>query len=421
MRPRSAFAVGCATVLVLSSCGKGGEARRVAFASEGDRCKDAAVLYLDDHDGDELRCDQATYRGPLTGAQKNAVFELAHRLALDGGLSKADKQKIRDFAASPTSVERTVRPDAIAVGEDAVWVLGDDRLVRIDPTAGTAELQPVSLKDATELAVGEGAVWVLAAGEVVKVDPRTGERLGSVPVYEDAFLGDPRTVGLTTGLGAVWVAWHTGQGPVQVTRLDPAGLRRTAQVQISPNGQDVSRHLLVAGGQLWTAPSGYAYLARFDPVRQRIAGGVGLSDLTGSHGTVAAVAASADALWVLVGPVGDGLLRVDLRTGKAVEVLSSKQLPQKNGFAQYAQGVAVVGSTPWLAVDQTLVEVDVARHRLLRTVALGNAAERQENVSAVTSGLGALWVMANEAVVKVDPVTGSVVSVPLPSQAVAVR
>lgn len=393
----------------------------MAFGSEGDRCKDAAVLYLDDDDGDELRCDKTKYRGPLTGAQKNAVFELAHRLALDGSLSKADKQKIRDFAANPTSVERTVRPDALAVGEGAVWVLGDNRLVRIDPAAGTAELQPVSLKDATELAVGEGAVWVLAAGEVVKVDPKTGERLGAVAVYEDTFLSDPRTVGLTVGLGAVWVAWHTRQGPVHITRLDPAGLRRTAQVQISPNGSDVSRHLLVAGGQLWTVPSGYAYLGRFDPVRLRLAGGIGLSDLTGSHDTVAALAASEDALWVLVGPVGDGLLRVDLRTGKAVEVLSSKQLPQKNGFAQFAQGVAVVGSTPWLAIDQTLVEVDVAGHRLLRTVALGNAAERQENVSAVTFGLGALWVMANDAVVKVEPATGSVASIALPSQVVAVR
>jgi streptogramin lyase len=408
-------------VLALVSCGQSQAAKRVAFGSEGDRCKDVKVLYVDDNTGDELRCKEAKYRGPLTGPQKNAVFELAHQLARDGSLSKADKKRIRDFAANPTSVERTVRPDALAVGEGAVWVLGDDRLVRIDPAAGTAALQPVSLRDATELAVGEGAVWVLAAGEVVKVDPTTGERLGAAPLFVDTSLGEGRTNGLATGLGSVWVAWSDLDGPAYLTRLDPATLASKAQVKVADKPLGISRHLVVAGGSVWTAPFSAPYLGRFDPTTLRVAGMADFSSLAGSHEGVGGLAVSADALWVRVG-VGTSLVRVDLRTGATTRVLDGSALPKKNGYAQFAQGVAVVGSTPWLVTSRALAEVDPVGHRLVRTVDLGlSAAATTGDVSALTAGLGMLWVMAGDEVLRADPTTGALTRIPMPSQQVAVR
>jgi hypothetical protein len=418
------FGTACGSVLVLAlaACGGGGgSSDRVAFGQAGDRCKDATVVYLDGSSGDQLRCEDWTYRGPLSANQRNLLTELSHRLALDGGLNDADKAEIRAFAAKPTSVTRTVQPDAVAVGEGAVWVLGDDRLVKIDPAGGTAVLQPTDLTDATEVAAGEGAVWVLAAGEVVKVDPATGARLGAARLFEDTASGEPRTNGLTTGLGSVWAAWSDLDGPAYLTRLDPASLAVKAQVKLGDRALAVSRHLVVAGGSVWATPFNAPYLGRFDPVQLKVTGGADFSDLVGSHEGVGALAASSDALWVRVG-VGTALVRVDLRTGKATKVLGRDGLPKQNGYAQFAQGVAVVGSTPWLVTSRTLAQVDPVAQRVVRTVDLGpSAAATTGDVSALTSGLGALWVMAGDEVLRADPVSGALTRIPMPSQQVSVR
>lgn len=407
-------------VVGLVACG-GGAPTRVAFGHEGDHCKDATVVYVDESSGDRLRCEDWTYRGPLSADQRNALTELSHRLALDGGLNDADKAKIRAYAAKPSSVSRRVRVDAVAVGEGAVWVLGDDRLVRVDPTAGTAVLQPVALEDATEVAAGEGAVWVLAHGEVVKVDPATGERVGATRLFEDIAVGEDRTNGLTTGLGSVWVVWSDLDGPAYVTRVDPATATVKAQAKLGDARLSVSRQLLVAGGSVWTTPFSSPYLGRIDPVSLKVTGVADFSDFAGSHEGVGALAASSDALWVRVG-VGAALVRVDLRTNKATNVIGSDGLPKKDGYPQFAQGVAVVGSTPWLVTSRTLAEVAPLAHRLVRTVDLGSAAAAAPGgVSALASGLGALWVLAGDEVLRADPASGAITRIAMPSHEVSVR
>jgi hypothetical protein len=423
-RDAAAVALLLALLPATAACGggEGGAGKRVVFADEGDTCKDSLVLYLDEESGDQLLCEEARYRGPLTGAQRNAVSELAHQLAVDGSLSGADRSRISAFAADPSTVERQVQPDAVAVGEGAVWVLGDDALVRVDPQAGTASLQPVELTDATELVVGEGALWVLASGAVVKVDPATGEQVGTVTVFEDIGLGEPRTTGLAVGAGAVWLAWHVAEGPAMVTRLDAATLRQTAQVELSDRGDDVSRQLLLAGGALWTAPSGSPYLGKLDPLRLRVTSSAGFSEVVTGHATVGPLAASRDALWVLVGPVGTGLVRIDLQTAAVSLALGGAGLPQKNGYAQYAKGVAVVGSTPWLATSDVVVAVDPVAHRLTRTIEVGTSAVTAiEGVSTLASGYGDLWALGSHEVLRVDLDSERVTEIEMPTQDVPVR
>lgn len=410
-----------ALVIALAACGGEGGGTRVAFGHVGDRCEDATTVYLDESSGDQLRCEEWTYRGPLSATQRNLLTELSHRLALDGSLGDNDKEQIRSYAADPTTVRRTVQPAAVAVGERAVWVLGDDRLVRIDPTAGTALLQPVDLDDASEVAVGEGAVWVLAAGEVVKVDLTTGEKVGAVRLFADRATGEERTNGLATGLGSVWVAWSDPDGPAYLTRLDPTSLAVKAQVELGDQALSVSRHLVVAGGSVWTTPYNSPYLGRFDPVRMKIAGVVDFHELVGSHEGVGALAAAGDALWVRVG-VGTAIVRVDLPTAAVTVALARDGMPRENGYLQLATGVAVIGSTPWLVTSRTLAELDPVAHRIVRTVDLGaSSASAPGGVSALASGLGSLWVLAGDEVVRADPTTGLLTRIPMPAQDVQVH
>ncbi len=118
---------------------------------------------------------------------------------------------------------------AIAVGEDAVWVLGDplDRAVwRIDPGAGTPAVRislPFAPKD---IAVGEGAVWVTSQLDdtLSRIDPATGEITATVPVGRGA-------AGVAVGAGSVWVA-NAVDGTV--SRVDP---RTLATVTIDVDGR----------------------------------------------------------------------------------------------------------------------------------------------------------------------------------------
>ena len=66
---------------------------------------------------------------------------------------------------------------AIAVTDDAVWVLGERRLWRIDPKRRLVTATVGLRSPATALAAGEGAVWVAdgPGGTVTRVDPESAE------------------------------------------------------------------------------------------------------------------------------------------------------------------------------------------------------------------------------------------------------
>ena len=90
---------------------------------------------------------------------------------------------------------------SIAVTAEAVWVLGERRLWRIDPRRRVATATVGLRSPATALAAGEGAVWVAdgLAGTVTRIDPERAE------VERTIRIG--RTIGgILAGDGAVWVA-----------------------------------------------------------------------------------------------------------------------------------------------------------------------------------------------------------------------
>lgn len=414
----------CTALLLVAggSAACGADDSRVRFADEGDRCADNQVLYLDD-EGHELRCEEAPYRGPLTPGQRQAVKNLADDLADDGSLSDADKKQVRDFAADPTSVSRRLQPEAVAVGEGAVWVLADNRLLRVDPTTRAIRQLGVTFSQAMEVAAGEGAVWVLADDKVVKVDPVAGTELASGPTFDEATFSVRRT-GLAVGFGAVWVQGsRSGSGqPAELLRFDARTMARTV-TRLSEESNVVSRHLLAAGTRLWSGPFVGPYVMGLDPATRKPVRGLPFSPPADDKDTlldlaVDAEATAPDALWVVPGPVGTGLLRIDLRIGKAAEVIGRDQLP---GKYTYLWGVAVVAGTPWVVSDKAVHRVDVAGRRIAGSVELPGSPERYEFVSPVYAGFGDLWVMGRDALFVVDPATEQVERVELPTASFAVR
>jgi YVTN family beta-propeller protein len=132
----------------------------------------------------------------------------------------------------------------IAVGEGAVWVLGDlvdRRLWRIDPvsrrvvTAIALPLAPGSV------AAGLGAVWVTAQldDRVLRIDPVTNRVVATIRVGRAPW-------GIAAGEGGVWVA-NTADGTV--TRIDPRTNRVVATIRV-----DASPTALAVGeGSVWVA------------------------------------------------------------------------------------------------------------------------------------------------------------------------
>ena len=94
-------------------------------------------------------------------------------------------------------------PRSIAAGEGGIWVTGsiDDILARLDPTTGAINAVIHVPAGAAGVAAGAGSIWVASAlaGSVSRIDPRSAQVVETIPVP-----GEPRE--LTVGAGRVWVA-----------------------------------------------------------------------------------------------------------------------------------------------------------------------------------------------------------------------
>ena len=130
----------------------------------------------------------------------------------------------------------------LAVGKDAVWVIGDvgdQRLWRIDTSRAPLIPRATALGfDPADVAVGFGHVWVTGqiTNKLYKIDPASGHVVQTIPVGREP-------MGVTVGDGAVWVA-DAIDGTI--SKVDPrTGTSATFVVGGSPI--DVS----VGDGSVW--------------------------------------------------------------------------------------------------------------------------------------------------------------------------
>lgn len=210
-------------------------------------------------DGPGLSTGNLSKYDARSGGRLEAVEQLiVCSLGAGGaGLWTAGCPNVQQISLDPFAVARTVaipyqRPLSaanyreelvdIAVGETAVWVLGDAadrRLWRIDSRSGRIgailELPFVP----AGIAVGAGAVWVTAQLDdvVVKIDPGSGRIVRTIPVGRGASA-------VAVGGGSVWVA-ESIDGTV--SRIDP----KTNEVSTTIRVGDLPESLAVGGGSVW--------------------------------------------------------------------------------------------------------------------------------------------------------------------------
>jgi hypothetical protein len=236
---------------------------------------------------------------------------------------------------------------AVAVGEDAVWVLLEQgTLLRVDPdrhqVTGRLELGAPT----GPLAVGAGAVWVGngQATMTARVDP---VRL-RVTARFDHYV-------VAVAHGVLWsYCCRRGYKPMGLSRIDARTLRPRPPLMLkdaSGRRHPVGR-FAVGGGAAWTQAPEEEQVWRV-PLAGGRARAIGVSGL--AYG----LAADARAAWVLSGTSDPGiapdrtgrLRRLDPRTA---EIIATTPLPDL--AANLAVGPVLGDDSVWLAGPHTRLE-----------------------------------------------------------------
>ena len=153
----------------------------------------------------------------------------------------------------PTPAERTRTidvggfPNAVAVGQGAIWVERDGRrLIKINPDTGTVAARigagdELGSERPCGVAVGQGAVWVTTlSGAVARINPKTN-RLSRLIQVEDAAC-------VAVARSGVWI---TSPNRGIVTRIDPATSEIVAEIDVGAFPQGIA----VGFGAIWVASS----------------------------------------------------------------------------------------------------------------------------------------------------------------------
>jgi YVTN family beta-propeller protein len=147
-------------------------------------------------------------------------------------------------AARLSTAHSLAELNGLAVGSDAVWVVGNTlarRLWRLDPGSGRVRASLRLPIAPGRVAVGEGGVWVTGeiANLVLRIDPRKNRVVARIPVGR-------RSGGVAAGGGSVWVA---NEVDGTVTRIDPRTNSVAETIRVGGSPHD----LVVTGGQVWVA------------------------------------------------------------------------------------------------------------------------------------------------------------------------
>jgi hypothetical protein len=297
----------------------------------------------------------------------------------DAGVSQPTKSTVRTDATPVASglavTGRVVLPGraaAVAVGEDAVWVLLEQgALLRVDPdrhrVTGRLELEaPTGGMPAGPLAVGAGAVWVGTRGATVtvRVDPVrlrvTGRLAGRVAAV---------------ARGVVWSYCclsgdkFMGFGRVDARRLRP---RRPLVVTDASGRRQPVGWLALGPDAVWTVAFGHQRLWRVPR------GGGPARPVLRVGGFLYGLAADAGLVWVLSGSSnpdrqGDWTVRLRRLDQRRSAVTATIPLPQLEvGAFRGPLGLVPGGGAVWVAGPSSgglhgggiLLRVDLASGRV---------------------------------------------------------
>jgi DNA-binding beta-propeller fold protein YncE/predicted Ser/Thr protein kinase len=165
-----------------------------------------------------------------------------YQLGIDGGNVDTEARVAIPFPAHLTAGNDREALGGMAIGEGAVWVIGDasdSRLWRIEPRRHRI-VSTIRLGfPPADLAIGDGGVWVTDQldDRLIEVDPASNHIVRSIRVGRGAG-------GVAVGHGSVWV---TGAIDHTVTRVNPSTGRVTGVVSVAASPAAVA----IGDGGVW--------------------------------------------------------------------------------------------------------------------------------------------------------------------------
>jgi YVTN family beta-propeller protein len=199
------------------------------------------AVFVANTDGTLLRIDPATLKFSVlrdTGSSGVAVGENGIWTVGSQGLVRVNRQGYVVTSVSPAGFS----PFAVATGGGAVWVLDDKlrSLWRIDPRTDRRKRIRLGF-DPGGLAFGLGRVWVTdyAHDAVAEIDPARNRIIDSIPVGDEP-------IGVVANAGSVWTANY---GADTITRIDPRTRKVVATISVGPHPKLVA----VGEGGVWVA------------------------------------------------------------------------------------------------------------------------------------------------------------------------
>lgn len=157
--------------------------------------------------------------------------------------------------------DRGGAPVSAVVADGGVWITdGSTRLVRVD--AATQSVTTVETRrPLTGAAAGAGAIWAISDNppSVIRVDPSTRSVTDTLPLVTRRNEGAPNPVAVAAGADAVWVL---NTNTATVTRVDPVTRGVSATIQIGVDR--VPNAIATDGARAWVANED-GTLSRIDP------------------------------------------------------------------------------------------------------------------------------------------------------------
>jgi YVTN family beta-propeller protein len=149
--------------------------------------------------------------------------------------------------------------DRMAVDDEAVWLSGGKRLIRVDRDTGQVVKRADVPGDLIGVAVGAGAVWAVTgpAGTVLRIDPRTLAVTDRIAIGTRPGVLSLQPIGVATDAEFVWVL---NGNTATVTKIDP---ELHAVVAMLPLGRG-SIGLAAGHGAAWVSNEYDGTVTRID-------------------------------------------------------------------------------------------------------------------------------------------------------------
>jgi DNA-binding SARP family transcriptional activator/DNA-binding beta-propeller fold protein YncE len=151
--------------------------------------------------------------------------------------------------------------DRVVVDDEAVWLSGGRRLIRVDPETGEVVKKAEVPLQVDGVAVGAGAVWIVSgpSSAVLRIDPDTATVTDRIAIVTRPDVLSPHPSGVAADANFVWVL---NGNTATVTKIDPE-LRGI--VATLPLGRGRGSATLTAGeGAVWVSNRDDGTVTRID-------------------------------------------------------------------------------------------------------------------------------------------------------------